>query len=353
MTGVPKSRRLPKPPPRPEPEPIEEEPLPSFSPRWTESLLSFFVSIAFHSAVLMFLAIFVYSNSKTQEPLPAEILNAEIEPEEKIEELAIEEVEVDNLMAASDDTDSSQAEDARELANASDPPPVKVVLAADRGVLPADVAGSGNGFGGNALSGLGETAGSGNAPGNGDGQRGDGEVGFFGAKDKGDTFVFIVDCSGSMTTATTTYNPRLQMALSRFVRARQELYLSLGQLGRAQKFYVIFYNSQTFPMFYPQNAKDLMPATPNNLGLARSWIQQAQPGGGTEPQDAFKLALALRPQVIFFLTDGAIPGVTRKIAKEHNVSRTRIHTIAFGTQNNEDILKGIAQDNQGRFRFVP
>ena len=97
----------------------------------------------------------------------------------------------------------------------------------------------------------------------------------------------------------------------------------------------------------------MAPATTDHLGLARTWIQNVIPHGGTDPQDAFRLALSLRPEIIFFLTDGAIPPGTRVVAKQSNKSRTRIHTVAFGLPNNQEILKGIAEDNQGRFRFVP
>ena len=72
---------------------------------------------------------------------------------------------------------------------------------------------------------------SGNGSGGGDGDGGDGdggdgtgkgEVGFFGTRAKGKSFVFIVDCSGSMTTPTTIPQPR-QPFTTRFLRARQEL----------------------------------------------------------------------------------------------------------------------------------
>ena len=143
------------------------------------------------------------------------------------------------------------------------------------------------------------------------------------------------------------------MPVTRFFRARQELYASLGQLSENQTFYVIFYNHQTFPMFFPQNAQALVPAKAEFLDKARNWIAKFEPGGGTDPREAFLLALSLKPEVIFFLTDGNIPPVTRFVAKQANKSRTIIHTIAFGIQNYQDILKGIAADNQGRFTFVP
>lgn len=352
MTSLAKTQRIATNPSLPAPDDPGEEEVAPGSFRLVDSVVSFFVSVVFHSLVLFFLALFIHSHSPEEEP--QEILTAELDtvPEEK--SITIQDDDIQTLMSASDETDSSKLQaDVRQLANASEPPPVSVPVVTDRGRLPADVSGSGNGWGGNALAGLGEGAGSGRVAGSGQGEKGDGEVGFFGTKAKGNSFVFIVDCSGSMTTRTGQVHPRLQIPLTRFIRARQELYLSLSQLRRGQTFYIIFYNNETFPMFYPRNAQSLVPASPDNLGWARRWIQKVKAGGGTEPQEAMRLALALRPQVIFFLTDGAIPGATRRIAKENNKSRTRIHTIGFGNKNNLEILRNIAKDNQGRFRFVP
>ncbi len=156
-----------------------------------------------------------------------------------------------------------------------------------------------------------------------------------------------------MRSPTSVYDSRLQSYVSRFLRARQELYLSLGQLSRTQKFYIIFYNDKTFPMYAPQIVQSMAPAATEHLSLAKLWIQNFNPGGGTDPQMAFQLALSLKPEVIFFLTDGQIPVTTRGVAKMYNKSRTRIHTIAFGIPTQQGILKAIAQDNQGRYRFVP
>ena len=69
-------------------------------------------------------------------------------------------------------------------------------------------------------------------------------------------------------------------------------------------------------MFFPRNAQDLVPARTEHVNMARNWITQIQPGGGTDPREAFQLALSLKPEVIFFLTDGAIPPATRFVAKQ-------------------------------------
>jgi hypothetical protein len=302
--------------------------------------------------LLLILAIFVSQRAEDEKLITA--LDVQMEPLPEPEAITVTDVSVEERLNAAEDTDSSKALDAvRQLANASAPPPKSVAMLSTRSLLPAMLTRDGNGFEGGALAGLGESAGSGVIAGNGDEEEGKGEVGFFGTKDKGKSFVFIVDCSGSMTEATGVIEPRTQVLVTRFLRARQELYLSLGQLAEDQTFYVIFYNFHTFPMYYPQNALGLAPATADHLGLARNWIQNVVPGGGTDPRMALQLALALKPDVIFFLTDGIIPPASRMVAKQNNKSRTRIHTIAFGIQNHQDILKGIAQDNQGRFRYVP
>lgn len=317
-----------------------------------ESVVGLATSIFVHTLVLLFMALFVYAPDDGLE-VPTNSLDAQLEPLPDAEAITPSESVMENLFQASDDTDSSQLQsDARQLANASDPPPVSAAFLSNQSLFPAARPSTGSGWGGDALAGLGESAGVAQVAGNGSEEKGEGEVGFFGTKAKGKSFVFIVDCSGSMTRPTTKIHPRLNVPITRFMRARQELYVSLGQLSRGQTFYILFYNHETYPHFFPTPAQSLIAANPDMLGLSRTWIQKINPGGGTDPRMAFKMALALRPDVIFFLTDGIIPPVTRMVAKTSNQSRTRVHTIAFGTKDRDGILKGIASDNQGRFRFV-
>lgn len=325
---------------------------PSESSFLSESMVGYLTSIFVHSLLLLSLALFVSAPNNSAEE-PPETLDAQFEPLPDPEAITPAESVLENLFQASDNTDSSKLQqNARHLANASDPPPVNPAFLSEKGLFPAAQPSTGSGWGGDALAGLGESAGMAQVAGNGSQEKGDGEVGFFGTKAKGKSFVFIVDCSGSMTQPTPKIHPRLNIPITRFMRARQELYLSLGQLSRGQTFYIFFYNHETYPHFFPTPAQSLVAANPDMLGLSRTWIQKINPGGGTDPRTAFKMALALRPDVIFFLTDGIIPPVTRMVAKENNKSRTRIHTIAFGTNDRDGILQGIAADNQGRFRSV-
>jgi hypothetical protein len=166
-------------------------------------------------------------------------------------------------------------------------------------------------------------------------------VGFFGTRARAETVVFIVDMSGSMNDG------------RRFDRAVDELIRTLNSLVPTQKFFVFFYNGVTYPMLDMRSAK-LMAATPGNRTKVVKWIKTLEPNGDTAPEEAIERALKLKPQVIYFLTDGEIPDTTRDTAKKFNHDhKTVIHTIAFVTEEGAAILRGIAKDNRGKYRFVP
>jgi hypothetical protein len=165
-------------------------------------------------------------------------------------------------------------------------------------------------------------------------------VGFFGTRARADSVVFIVDMSGSMEG-------------HRFDRAVEELGHSLSLLSSTQKFFIYFYNGVTFPMF-GQRAAKLLPATSGNLSRATKWIKAFHPEGDTAPEDAIERAIKLKPQVIYFLTDGEIPNTTRATAERCNKEhKTVIHTIAFEYEGGAEQLRGIAADSHGKYRFVP
>jgi hypothetical protein len=170
----------------------------------------------------------------------------------------------------------------------------------------------------------------------GDGQ---GSVGFFGTQAVGKSFVFIVDCSGSMHGY-------------RFTRACYELKRALDDLTSKQKFYIIFYNHTTIPLYLPGGRKKLFAASRRYVYGANRWIEKREAGGGTIPDQAIYMALSMKPDVIFFLSDGKFSRTARNVAREANKHGTVIHTIAFQFRGGEPVLKGIAEDNNGRYRFV-
>ncbi len=178
--------------------------------------------------------------------------------------------------------------------------------------------------------------GRGNGEGEGDGNGG---TSFFGKKLTVDSIAYVIDASGSMQGA-------------RFRRARQELVNALKQMRPQQQFYIVFYTDQTYPLYWPNSVTELQLATPLNLQKTGFWIEKAQTSGGTEPQVAMRIALSLKPDVVFLLSDGDIPPETRTIVRHEN-KRSIIHTIALGSNKGAVVMKQIAAENKGEFKFIP
>lgn len=220
---------------------------------------------------------------------------------------------------------SSEAAAAALLAQSSD----QAAAAALSQIEGAGLGGSGPGSGG----GSGGGDGTGNGPGLG--------AGFFGAKGEGRSFVFVVDMSGSMQG-------------DRFRRATGELAASVNKLKPEQSFYIFFFNDRTYPLYDPKPASGLQPATPTNKTRAVRWIRSRQPSRTTDPSMALLRALEMKPNVIFFLTDGELddPSGVRSMIREHNRSGVTIHTIAFENPEGAQTLEAIARENKGEFRFV-
>lgn len=162
---------------------------------------------------------------------------------------------------------------------------------------------------------------------------------FFGAEISGQSVVFVVDMSGSMTGI-------------RFARAQQQLIKAIQGLDASQEFSVVLFNDYYFPIFYPRPTLQLLSATQLNKRRAQSWILAREPCRNTDPEEALKFALGLHPEVIYFLTDGEFPEECRDAAKEFNTRKSIIHTIAFQSYAGGALLKQIAADHGGTYRFM-
>ncbi|MCC7420997.1 MAG: VWA domain-containing protein [Planctomycetaceae bacterium] len=193
-------------------------------------------------------------------------------------------------------------------------------------------AGRGNGKGG----GVGDGQGKGQGKGKGFGK---GRVGFFGTEGNGTKFVFIVDCSRSMKD-------------ERFGRARNELSKTLEFLTEDQEFSIIFFSNHAIPMYAPKEAAGLVKADESTRKKARKWMMSRGAFGETYPDEAFQMALRMKPDVIYFLTDGEFNPSARDVCRRENTDNVTIHTIAFCTRKGESLLRDIAADNGGRYRFV-
>jgi hypothetical protein len=194
---------------------------------------------------------------------------------------------------------------------------------------------------------------------------GGGGAGFMGIPEDAKSVVYVLDFSSSMAEAANLRANALKVELERSIKALPE--------GAA--FTVILFGRSPLPGESAVRREDgseiwrtawpmppegaLVKATPSNRQLAISWIrrQQPDPGGNSWPWDSMQMALSLRPEAIFFLTDGALGDyglfeLMDEIRKGNADKQTRIHTVALGSPGDVASLQGIAADNGGSYRWV-
>jgi hypothetical protein len=174
------------------------------------------------------------------------------------------------------------------------------------------------------------------------------ETGVFGVKGRGSKFVYVFDRSASMS----GFEGRPLAA------AKRELLASLESLRGVHQFQVIFYNQKPHLMtFSPDQQPVLLFANDDGKKLAESFIRGVVADGGTNHMDALKLALSMRPDVIFFLTDADEPRITnRELAEISSQNRgTTISTVEYGAgprHAGRTFLEELAEQNGGQHRYV-
>jgi hypothetical protein len=242
--------------------------------------------------------------------------------------------------------DNSQADTATEAANQSNPLDDAAASAA-QATAPsaADVLGPGaNSLGSNLSGASGLMSGGAGLRGPLGGQA---RTQIFGIPAEGYKFVYVFDRSGSMGGQGST-------ALN---RAKAELLASLESLGETHQFQIIFYNEHPTIFNLAGQPRRLVFGNHPNKAQAQKFIHGIVADGGTEHEPALLAALALSPDVIFFLTDADQPELTptqlRKIA-DRNRRGTAINTIEFGAGPplGENFLSRLAAQNGGQYRYV-
>ncbi len=160
----------------------------------------------------------------------------------------------------------------------------------------------------------------GSGAGVGTGAGGEGGTSLFGLGDKGKRFVYVIDRSYSME------------SYGALRAAKAELIASLERLDGQQEFQVIFYNQSPLAL-KPRNERfDIFWGTDAQRLDAVGQINAVTSDGATQHMPALLKALELNPDVVFFLTDGDEPPLTKgdlELIKRRN-RRARIHCIQFG-----------------------
>ncbi|MDA1017009.1 MAG: VWA domain-containing protein [Planctomycetota bacterium] len=162
---------------------------------------------------------------------------------------------------------------------------------------------------------------------------------FFGSESTASRFVFVVDNSLSMTQG-------------RFETACNELLKTVSKMTPKQSFYVIFFSDTAYPMFYPQPAKQLIPATPANKKKLGQWLMTVPLCLKTNCREAMEAAFSLNPEVIYILGDGAFTDSTaiRLVEKKQPIP---INTLGMQVSGSaEEQFKAIAEFNGGTYNDV-
>jgi len=160
--------------------------------------------------------------------------------------------------------------------------------------------------------------------------------GFFGAGGEAGKIVYVVDRSGSMTDS--------------IDYVKFELKRSIGELGEKKEFHVIFFSSGP-PVEMPM--RRLVNATDRNKQLAFEFIDGVIPQGETDPAKALERAFEVKPELIYLLTDGEFDKAIVGLVKKQNAGgQVTVHTIGFLYSMGEQVLKQIAEENGGNYKFV-
>ena len=196
--------------------------------------------------------------------------------------------------------------------------------------MPGDSLGGGGGSGGGTGGGVGRGTGPGTE--------------FFGEREIATSFTYVIDCSGSM------------MTLGSLDKAKRELMASLNQLPPDARFAVIFYNLRATMMSDPQGHKGLMAATQANKSRVATQLTSVTPDGGTDHMVALRTAFALKPEVIFFLTDADILTNSEVGVLLSESGTTRIQAVEFGRGvelgTSANPLRKLATSTGGHYRYI-
>jgi hypothetical protein len=169
----------------------------------------------------------------------------------------------------------------------------------------------------------------------------------FGLSGTGSKFVYVFDRSGSMANE---HGCPLEAA-------KRQLIQSLADLAETHQFQIVFYNEQPRVVEMVGRTPRLMWGNATNKQAAALFVQGIDAIGATRHWDALRLALGMRPDVIFFLTDADEPQLTdEQLARLRRLNGgTVIHTIEFGngpTGRRDNFLTRLARENEGQHAYV-
>jgi hypothetical protein len=176
------------------------------------------------------------------------------------------------------------------------------------------------------------------------------ETSVFGSHGVGTSFVYLFDRSNSMN----DFEGRP------LAGAKRELLASLADLDRIHRFQIVFYNDRptVFNPDHPRSPRMLFGDAATKR-RAESFVRRMEAGGGPRHMDALKLALGMRPDVIFLVTDAGEPQLSdlelEDIQHRNERVGATINAIEFGVgpdPGGVNFLVRLAQQNHGQHVYV-
>jgi len=246
---------------------------------------------------------------------------------------------------AASQSESSSAASRTSQASSESPLPTEEELPLDvGGVLPSSQELIGAGSPGEILPDAGDLTAGANP-----GKRfgGEAQTSVYGLQGEGSKFMYVFDRSGSMS----GYGGRPLRS------AQAELIASLNDLDKTHQFQIIFYNEEP-QVFRPDGRSPrLVFGDEQGKALAQRFVRSIIASGGTRHLEPLLMALRMRPDVIFFLTDAEEPKLSAdELAQiRRNNKGTQIHAIEFGfgpARGADNFLKRLARQNGGQHAYV-
>lgn len=157
----------------------------------------------------------------------------------------------------------------------------------------------------------------------------------FNSQQSGTNVVFVLDRS-------------LSMRGEKSMAARRELLTTLHSLGPNKSFYILLFPYLAMPANGPLRATD------DNINSMGGWLYSVGHRIGSDPTKAMTRALQFNADTVWLLSDGKFSAsAAKKIRQANDLVNAKIHTVGFYSREGEAILRQIAEENNGTYRYVP
>ena len=146
---------------------------------------------------------------------------------------------------------------------------------------------------------------------------------------------------------------RGQATAELFDTLKETTYRSLESLKAGQKFQIIFWDNADAPAAYPNDG--LVNVSPAEIEAARAQFVDVLAGGRARADAAVERAAKSQPSVIIIVTGKAFDldnALTEAVAAATQGTKTKVHTIALRSDDDNKVLKDIAEKTHGEFHVI-